>query len=106
MDAYDLFDVLVAVAYGVTPRTRAERAAALDKADATGPAWLIKLPQPSAKVIRAIARQFEKAGTEALETTDLWSTGEVKASGGLSALGAGGKPAELLRQTKETLFAA
>ncbi len=104
MDAYDLFDVLAAVAYGVQPRTRAERAAALD--GATGPAWLVKLPQPAAKVIRAIARQFAQAGTDALETQELWNAGEVKAAKGLAALREGGNPAELLRQTKETLFAA
>ena len=105
MDAYDLFDVIAAVAYGVKPRTRAERAAQLGRDD-HGPAWLIKLPQPSVRVIRAIARQFEKAGTDALETDQLWSAGEVRAAKGLTALKQGGDPAKLLRQTKETLFAA
>ena len=33
MDAYDLFDVIAAVAYGVKPRTRAERAAQLGRDD-------------------------------------------------------------------------
>ncbi|NBV24660.1 MAG: restriction endonuclease subunit R [Proteobacteria bacterium] len=103
MDAYDLFDVLAAVAYGVKPRTRAERAAALD---GTGPGWLVKLPQPAAKVIRAIARQFERAGTEALDSDQLFQTGEVMEAKGLAALKQGGNPAELLRKTKETLFAA
>jgi type I restriction enzyme R subunit len=105
MDAYDLFDVIAAVAYGVKPRTRAERAAQLGRDD-QGPEWLIKLPQPSVRVIRAIARQFEKAGTDALETDQLWSAGEVKAAKGLAALKQGGDPAKLLRRTKETLFAA
>ncbi len=104
MDDYDLFDVIAAVTYGVKPRTRAERAAQLDSA--TAPPWLIQLPQPAAKVIRAIARQFERAGTDALETDQLWSAGEVKAAKGLAALKQGGDPAKLLRQTKETLFAA
>ena len=106
MDDYDLFDVLTAVTYGVKPRTRAERAAQLGRDPATGPDWLVKLPQPSAKVIRAIARQFEKAGTEALETQELWNAGEVKAAQGLAALRQGGNPAELLRKTKEALFVA
>lgn len=104
MDDYDLFDVLAAVTYGVKPRTRAERAAQLD--GATGPGWLVKLPQPTVKVIRAIARQFKKAGTDALETQELWNAGEVKDAKGLAALREGGNPAELLRKTKETLFAA
>ena len=58
------------------------------------------------KVIRAIARQFEKAGTDALETDQLWSVGEVRAAKGLTALKLGGDPDKLMRQTKETLFAA
>jgi hypothetical protein len=57
-------------------------------------------------VIRAIARQFKKAGTDALETQELWNAGEVKDAKGLAALRQGGNPAELLRKTKETLFAA
>ncbi len=43
MDAYDLFDVMAAVAYGVKPRTRAERAAQLGR-DRHGPDWLIQPP--------------------------------------------------------------
>jgi len=105
MDDYDLFDVIAGVAYGVKPISRSERAAHFGK-DGNGPDWLVKLPQPSVKVIRAIARQFEKAGTDALETDQLWNAGEVKAAKGLTALKQGGDPAKLLRQTKETLFAA
>ncbi len=101
MEAYDEFDVLAALAYRVPPLTRAQRAA---KFGDTGPAWLIQLPQPTAKVIRKIVKQFEKAGTGALETGQLWSTiGEPNA---LATLRQGGPPAELLRKTKETLFAA
>ena len=103
MDDYDLFDVIAAVTYGVKPKTRAARAAQLDNL-ATG--WLLQLPPPAVKVIRAIARQFERAGTDALETDQLWNAGEVRAAKGLSALKQGGDPARLLRQTKETLFAA
>jgi type I restriction enzyme R subunit len=103
MDDYDLFDVIAAVAYGVKPRTRVERAARLD---GHAPDWLAQLPPPAAKVIRAIARQFERAGTDALETDQLWNAGEVRAAHGLKALKQGGDPSKLLRQTKETLFEA
>jgi type I restriction enzyme R subunit len=103
MEDYDLFDVIAAVAYGVKPRTRVERAQRLD---ASAPDWLVKLPSPAAKVIRAIARQFERAGTDALETDQLWSASEVRAAKGLAALKQGGDPSKLLRQTKETLFAS
>ncbi|HEV2452687.1 MAG TPA: DEAD/DEAH box helicase family protein [Verrucomicrobiae bacterium] len=104
MDDYDLFDVIAAVAYRVKPKTRAERAARLD--GASGPDWLIRLPQPAANVIRAIARQFERAGTDALESQELWNSGEVHAARGLTALKQGGEPNALLRKTKELIFAA
>ncbi len=101
MEAFDEFDILAALAYDVPPITRAQRAAQFGDA---GPDWLIRLPQPTAKVIRKIVKQFEKAGTGALETGQLWSTiGEANA---IATLSQGGKPAELLRKTKETIFAA
>ena len=103
MDEYDLFDVMAAVAYGIQPKTRAERAAQFGD---TSPDWLIRLPQPSARVIRAIVRQFERAGTESLETAELWQIPEIRQLNGLKALRDGGDPTDLLRKMKETLFAA
>lgn len=103
-DDYDLFDILAALAYGIEPRTRSERAGQFG--ENAGPDWLIRLPQPTAKVIRAIVRQFEKAGTEALEAHELWDTPEIKKLRGVTALRAGGNPGELMRMTKETLFVA
>ncbi len=101
MEDYDEFDVLAAVAYGIRPLTRAQRAAQFGD---SGPPWLIRLPQPTAKVIRKIVKQFEQAGTNALETPQLWKTiDEPKA---IDSLAKGGEPAHLLRKTKETLFAA
>lgn len=102
MDEYDLFDVIAMVAYGVEPLTRSERAA---RFDGTVPDWFSVLPVPATNVLRAVVRQFEKAGTEALETSELWQVAEVKRAKGLAALKPAGNPAELLRKTKETLFA-
>ena len=103
LQTYDEFDVLAALAYGIQPLTRQQRAARFGD---SAPAWLIQLPQPSAKVIRAIVRQFEQSGTPALEAQDLWRTPDMQELRGLEALRQGGEPAELLRMTKETLFAA
>jgi type I restriction enzyme R subunit len=103
MDAYDLFDVLAALAYGIAPLTRADRAA---RFTGDGPEWIIHLPPPSIKVLRAIVRQFERAGTEGLETNELWQTPEIRKLNGIRALREGGDPAELLRKLKETIFAA
>jgi hypothetical protein len=71
-----------------------------------GPDWLVRLPQPATKVIRAIVKQFENAGTDALEAKELWETPEIKKLHGLAALREGGEPSELMRKTKETLFVA
>ena len=101
-EEYDLFDILAALAYGIAPRTRHTRAEQFDG----GPDWLIRLPQPVTKVIRAIVKQFENAGTDALEARELWETPEIKQLRGLAALREGGEPSELLRKTKETLFVA
>jgi type I restriction enzyme, R subunit len=101
-EEYDVFDILAALAYGIVPRTRHARAEQFDG----GAEWLIRLPQPSAKVIRAIVKQFENAGTDALEARELWETPEIKKLRGLAALREGGEPSELMRKTKETLFVA
>ena len=101
MEAYDEFDILAAFAYGLAPMTRAKRAAQF--ADGK-PVWLVQLPQPSAKVIRAIVKQFEKAGTAALESNELWQT--LGVPNALRELKQGGSANELLRKTKETLFVA
>ncbi|MBI2496596.1 MAG: DEAD/DEAH box helicase family protein [Opitutae bacterium] len=62
---YDLFDLLAALVYGLAPRTRHERAEAFLGRQ---PAWLVRLPQPTADVIRRIVRQFEAGGTEVFLT--------------------------------------
>lgn len=103
MQAYDMFDVLAALAYKVKPLTRSERAAQFNAREHP---WLIHLPQPTAKVIKAIVKQFEKAGTESLETKELWQAPEVKKEHGLEALKQGGDVADLMRRTKEDLFVA
>ena len=50
--------------------------------------------------------QFEKGGTDSLENPRIFQTPEVKAAGGLAALEAAGKPADILRETKTRMFAA
>jgi type I restriction enzyme R subunit len=104
MHDFDLYDVLATAAYGVPARTRAQRAALVTDTARTAAPWLIRLPQPTATVIRAIARQFERGGTEALDSDQLFHTPEVEAAHGLAALRQGGEPSELLRLTRETLF--
>ncbi len=103
LDAYDLYDVLADLGYGQAPRTRDERAAAFEYKHA---AWLSSLPERTARTILALAAQFRQAGTEGLESPSVFQTPNVMQAGGLSALQAAGKPADLLRETKERMFAA
>jgi type I restriction enzyme R subunit len=102
-DDYDLYDVLAELGWGLSPRTREDRALAFAYKHEE---WLNALPRPAAATIRAIARQFASGGTDVLEMRHIFQTPEVKAAGGLEALKAAGTPADLLRETKARMFAA
>jgi len=103
MSDYDLYDVLAELGYGLAPRTRADRAGAFTYKHA---GWLAGLPPKAAATIKALASQFSRAGTDGLENLHIFETKEVRTAGGLTALKAVGKPADVLRQTKERMFAA
>lgn len=103
MTAYDLYDVLAELGYGMAPKTRGERADAFAYKQED---WLKKMPAATAAVIQAIAGQFTKAGTEGLENPDVFATPEVVGAGGLEALKALGRPSEVLLETKERMFEA
>jgi type I restriction enzyme R subunit len=103
MNDYDLFDVLADLGYGLAPRTREDRAFAFRYKQS---AWLATLPMPARATIEAIADQFAIGGTEGLENPHIWQTPEVVTAGGLKALMAAGEPKQLLRETKERMFAA
>ena len=64
------------------------------------------MPNEAATLVRAIASQFGRAGTDGLENPQVFQTPEVIRAGGLAALRTFGKPAEVLRETKERMFAA
>ncbi|HJQ24190.1 MAG TPA: DEAD/DEAH box helicase family protein [Blastocatellia bacterium] len=101
---YDLYDVLAELGYGLNPRTRRERADAFRHKHEY---WLHRLPKPTAATVTAIALQFANDGTEALESPQIFQTPEVVKAGGDDALTASGRPAgELMRETKERMFAA
>ena len=56
--------------------------------------------------LKALAGQFARSGTDGLESPQVFDTPDVARAGGLPALKAFGQPADILRQTKERLFAA
>lgn len=103
MADYDLYDVLAELGYGLAPRTRVDRADAFTYKHA---GWLAGLPPKAAATIKALASQFTRAGIDGLENQHIFETKEVRTAGGLTALKAIGRPADVLRETKERMFAA
>jgi type I restriction enzyme R subunit len=103
MDAYDLYDVLGELGYGLAPRTRPDRADAFTYKHA---GWLSGLPTLTAATLKALAGQFAYAGTESLENPQVFQMSEVVRAGGLDALKILGEPGEILHETKGRLFAA
>ena len=97
----DLFDVLAELGYGQYARSREARAEAFFYRNLD---WLEEMPAGASGVIRALASQFAKAGTEALESNQLFQTPEVAGAGGISALEAYGSPRQALAETKQRLF--
>jgi len=100
---YDLYDVLAELGWGMRPRTRTDRALAFNYKHED---WLRRLPAKAGATIKAIARQFERGGTEGLENPQIFQTPEVKLAGGLAALQTAGNPRDLLIETKTRMFAA
>jgi len=103
MEEYDLYDVLAELGYGLSPRTRVGRADAFTYKHR---AWLDGLPGQTKATLEALARQFIESGTDGLENPQVFQMPEVVQAGGLSALGELGRPADVLRETKERMFAA
>ena len=103
MNDYDLYDVLGELGYGLAPRTRVQRAEAFTYKHA---GWLSGLPSDTANTLKALAAQFARGGTDELENPHVFQTPEVVHAGGLDALRTLGKPADVLRKTKEKVFAA
>lgn len=100
---YDLYDVLAELGWGMNARTRHERVLAFTYRQEE---WLQSLPHETARVIRAVASQFERGGTDGLENPQIFNTPEVKSAGGLKALKVAGNPKDILLETKQRMFAA
>jgi type I restriction enzyme, R subunit len=103
MSDYDLYDVLAELGYGLAPRTRTERA---DSFGYKHESWLASLPEKARATLKALADQFTVGGTDGLENPHVFQTPEVVHAGGLAALKIIGRPADILHETKERMFAA
>jgi type I restriction enzyme, R subunit len=103
MNEFDLYDVLAELGYGLAARSRTERADAFTYKHTD---WLKTLPPETARALAAIVMQFARAGTEGLESPQIFSTPDVAQAGGLKALKAIGDAAEVLTETKKRIFAS
>jgi type I restriction enzyme R subunit len=103
MTDFDLYDVLVDVAYGVAPHKRTDRAFSFGTKQRV---WLETLPEQAKAVILAIAAQFGQSGTDALDSNYLFDVTSVRQAGGLAALKLAGEPYTVIYETKLRLFAA
>lgn len=101
MTAYDLYDVLGELGYGLAPRTRPDRAEAFGYKHER---WLSDLPARASATLKALAGQFAHTGTDSLENPEVFQMPDVVRAGGLPALRTLGEPAEILHETKERLF--
>lgn len=100
---YDTYDLLAEIGFGIAPKNRRERVEALKYKHEK---WLKSLPRKTGDTLIALAKQFEKGGTEELENQYVFEAPEVVKAGGLEALKALGEPKEVIEETKERLFAA
>lgn len=103
MQQYDLFDVLGRTGYGMNARTRIGRESEFLKQNES---WLNGYADKPRAVIKAFVGQFAIGGTEALESEELARTPLVRTAGGIIALRGAGGAQQVLRDTKQRLFAA
>jgi len=103
MTDYDLYDVLVDIAFGATPYKRIERVYSFSTKQRS---WLGTMPQETKAVILAIVAQFGQEGSDVFENSQLFKVDTIRKAGGLDALRWNGGAAELMAETKRRLFAA
>lgn len=99
---YDIYDVLADIGFGVAPKNRKERVEALHYKHGD---WFKGLPKETANTLLALAKQFERGGTDELENPHVFNAPDVLKSGGLEALKTLGEPKDIINEAKKRLFA-
>ena len=103
LNDYDLYDILINIAYDKSPMKRNDRVFDFQHKQRN---WLDKLPQETKDVIITIIDQFAFQGTDSIENDQLFKVHDVVRAGGIKALSKGGDAVKLLREVKLRLFAA
>lgn len=101
MDDFDLYDFFGHHGYHARALKRPERGAHYLQANS---AWFSAMDDRSAIVLQGLGNQFAQGGTEALESPALWDVPEIARAGGIAALRALGRPADVMHDAKIRLF--
>ena len=103
LDEYDLFDVLIEIAYGKKAIKKIQRVMDFQTKEHT---WLSSIPQEAKDVLIAIVNQFAICGTDCMESNEIFNIYDVKQAGGLKVLNKDGNAKNLILEAKLRLFAA
>jgi type I restriction enzyme R subunit len=103
LNDYDLYDILINIAYDKSPMKRTDRIFNFQHKQRN---WLSSLPTETKDVIIAIVDQFAFQGTDSIENDQIFNVDDVKKAGGIKSLNKGGDAAKLLQEAKLRLFAA
>ena len=101
MNDFDLFDFFGKYGYHARALRRPERGAQYVNANA---AWFAGMDGKAARVLKSLGAQFAQGGTDALESESLFDVPEIAQAGGIQALRALGKPADVMQAAKARLF--
>jgi type I restriction enzyme R subunit len=83
MTDYDLFDILIEIAFGKLAKNKIQRVLDFQARERN---WLYSLPQETKDVIIAIVNQFAVFGTDCMESKELLNVYDVVRAGGIKAL--------------------
>lgn len=100
LDDYDVVAQLVFDRRGMSRDERSETFVS------TAASWMASWPEAARGVVLAVASQFSRGGTEALESSELFSTPEVSRAGGVDAWNEipALSPSEAMQEFKRRLF--
>jgi type I restriction enzyme R subunit len=101
MNDFDLYDFFGKHGYHARALTRSQRGAEYLNTNA---AWFTSMDAKSAIVLKGLGHQFALDGTEALESSALWSVPEIAQAGGIDALRVLGAPTQVMQDAKMRLF--